>query len=540
MTTLEAPAPLGDLIDLWPGGACHVGVDDRVTAVNGRFLDALALPAWAAEAGVPLDDLVAEVPDAEAAEAVRVALSLSEGEGGGVSVRCRAADGGLLLTCEAVTAGGADGPPAGRDPLTGLVDREEFARQTAAHAARAAETFEEVALLYFDLDRFKPVNDTLGHPVGDRVLQEVARRVGAEVREGDVVARLGGDEFAVLQVGAPQPGGSRSLARRIIDAVALPFRVEGHTVSVGVSVGIAVAPFDAECPVDLMRNADLAMYRAKNDGRNVARYFEPSMTERLAARRQLERDLRVAVEAEQFEVLYQPVKDLATQDVSCVEALVRWRRPAGVVSPAEFIPLAEETGLVVPIGRWVLRRACRDAAAWDSDAAVAVNVSAVQLRDRRFVDVVAEALAESGLPARRLELEITETALMADTELTVAILTELRAAGVRVAMDDFGTGYSSISYLRRFPFDKIKIDRSFVAGSDRDVEAEALVRMIASLGLSLSVATTAEGVETDREMDLVRDAGCSQIQGYLLSRPIPDAEIRAFLADRAGVATPPR
>ena len=432
----------------------------------------------------------------------------------------------LVHTIEAA----GDRAPQATDPLTGLAGRGQFLATLDRHVAEAAETFDEVALLYLDLDRFKPVNDTLGHEVGDRLLREVARRLASEIRPGDVLGRLGGDEFALLQTDGAQPGASRALGRRIIDTLSKPFHLDGHTVSIGVSIGAAVAPFDASTSGDLVRAADLAMYSAKQAGRNTLRYFEPELQQAMEARRDTEAELRDAVPSDQLRLRYQPAKDMLTGRVTCVEALVRWEHPTlGFVPPDRFIPLAEDSGLIVPIGEWVLRRACRDAAAWPDGACVAVNVSAVQLRNRSFVQTVLDALEESGLPARRLELEITESALMADTELTIAILAELRAAGVRIAMDDFGTGYSSINYLRRFPFDKIKIDRSFVSGTTPDSESAALIRMIAALGSSLCVQTTAEGVETDSEMEIVRAAGCSQMQGYLLSQPVAADELAPLL-----------
>ena len=395
------------------------------------------------------------------------------------------------------------------------------------YVAPSTETFDEIALLYLDLDRFKPINDTFGHGVGDSVLRIVTDRIEQIIRPHDILARLGGDEFALLQTMGAQPSGARTLARRIIEAVSKPILVDGHTVGVGISIGVAVAPFDAETSASLVQAADLAMYDAKKAGRSQVRFFEPRMNERLQQRRCIEAELATAIEENQFELAYQPVKDVVSDRVVAVEALVRWNHPTlGRVSPERFIPVAEESGLIVRLGEWVLRQACRDATGWSRDTRVAVNVSAVQLRQRQFVATVANALVDAGLPAERLELEVTETALIADAELTVAILTELRSHGVRIALDDFGTGYSSINYLRRFPFDKIKIDRSFVSGIEQNSESMALVRMIAALGTSLSVATTAEGVETEDELDVVRKAGCSQIQGYLLSKPVDIDELQ--------------
>ena len=535
--------PSGGILDHFKVPIAEFDHDGRLRYCNQAFRLFYGLPVMATAAGTSLDDLLIAVGEDDVRLLLRrTADRVLNGDLGVELWQCtlgrfhaitpqKLPSGFALLQQPTPTGGEDQGVTGDRDPLTGLLNRAAFDRRLRAAVADSCETFEEAAVLYFDLDRFKPINDTLGHHAGDLILKEVVRRVQAVTRPGDVLARLGGDEFVLLQTDLQQPGGSRSVGNRVIEALRGPFEVEGHTVGIGVSVGVAIAPFDADNPEELLRNADLAMYQAKQDGRNLLRYFEPAMKDRVQARRSLESELRRALRGEQFEVHYQPVKEFGTDRVVAAEALVRWVHPElGRVSPGEFIPLAEETGLVVLLGEWVLRQACRDALNWPDDCRVAVNVSAVQLRNRAFVQTVMDILCETGLPAGRLELEVTETAMLADTELTVAILTELRAAGVKIAMDDFGTGFSSISTLRRFPFDKIKIDRSFVAGARKDSECLALVRMIASLGISLSVATTAEGVETESELEMVRDAGCSQVQGYLLSHPVTADELLRYLS----------
>lgn len=419
------------------------------------------------------------------------------------------------------------------DSLTGLFNRSAFRTRLTSHFERGDD--HEFALLTLDLDRFKPVNDTLGHGFGDLVLKYVADRIleSANIQDsgdGDTVARLGGDEFAIIQSARSQPAAAHKLAKKIIAAVSEPIIIDGQSINLGVSIGVAMAPYDADCPNDLIRQSDLALYRAKADGRNTCRFFEPEMDAAMQRRRHLEIQMREAIQERQFELHYQPIVDLESGEIISFEALVRWVHPTmGRVFPDQFIPLAEETGLINPLGEWVIEQACRDAAQWDETIGVCVNLSAVQLDNRDLPSKVNQALQSAGLSPHRLELEVTETALLAETDLAVAMLHQFREMGVRISMDDFGTGYSSISYLRKFPFDKIKIDRSFVSGSDADVESAALVKMIAALGVSLGVKTTAEGVETQMEMESVRLAGCSEVQGYLFSKPVPFAEIPTLI-----------
>jgi diguanylate cyclase (GGDEF)-like protein/PAS domain S-box-containing protein len=418
---------------------------------------------------------------------------------------------------------------ARHDALTDLPNRVLFNEQLEQALDRITRD-RQFAVLCLDVDYFKRVNDTLGHPVGDILLTLVADRLRACIRNGDAIARLGGDEFAIGQVGAQQPTEATALAARVIEAISAPYDLDGHQVVIGMSIGIAVTPDDGTEPGLLLRNADLALYRAKAEGRNVYRFFEPEMDARMQARRALELDLRKAVVNGEFELLYQPVVDIRTEQVRAFEALIRWRHPRrGTILPLEFIPLAEEIGLIVPVGEWVLRQACSEAAAWPGSVNVAVNLSPAQFKSRNLVPTVVSALAASGLSAGRLELEITESVLLQESDATLAMLHQLRGLGVKISMDDFGTGYSSLSYLRKFPFDKIKIDRSFIADmSDRD-ESLAIVRAIIAMGLSLGIGTTAEGVETREQLERLRKEGCTEAQGFLFSKPTPAADVERLL-----------
>ena len=421
---------------------------------------------------------------------------------------------------------------AHHDALTDLPNRRVLWERLEQFMERVANG-EALAVLCLDLDRFKEVNDTLGHPVGDAVLQIVAQRLRGCVRSSDTVARLGGDEFAVLQSGAPQPCAAASLAKRIIEALGEPYRVGEHQVSIGVSVGIALSPNDSAVAGQLLQNADLALYCAKHEGRATYRFFEPGMEARMRARRALETELRNALPNGELELYYQPIVNLAHNHVSGFEALLRWNHPErGLVAPAEFIPLAEETGLVNAIGEWVLREACIEAATWAAHLKIAVNISPCQFRSKAVVEAVLGAIASSGLAADRLELEITESVLLRDTDATIGILHQLKAIGVRIALDDFGTGYSSLSHLRSFPFNKIKIDRSFVDGLAQDNrEAVAIVRAVSQMGASLGMSTTAEGVETEGQLNAIRAEGCTEVQGFFFSPAKPAREIGKLLSD---------
>lgn len=414
---------------------------------------------------------------------------------------------------------------AGHDQLTGLLNlaamRAVFEELLARNAAG-----DEFAVLCLDLDKFKRVNDSFGHAVGDQLLAQVALRIQSCLRHDEQVARLGGDEFLILQCGTTQPESSKSLAKRVISALSEPFNLGRSVAQIGVSVGIAIAPFDGICPDDLLKNADLALYRAKADGRGTWRYFEPQMNAKAEARRALEADLRVALAQGQFHLVYQPQVSLLTRKVTGAEALLRWQHPKrGNISPVEFIGLAEETGLIIDIGRWVLAQACLDAMQWQASVRVAVNVSAVQFAQSNLLRDVGNALSNSALPADRLEIEITESVLMQDEKQSLALITELRDLGVFMALDDFGTGFSSLSYLLSFPLHRLKIDRSFVQNVDTNPKARSIVRAIAGLGNNLGLATTVEGVETLDQLKVVQSEGCIEVQGFLFSQPCPHSEL---------------
>jgi len=413
---------------------------------------------------------------------------------------------------------------AHHDALTALPNR--VAMRQRMEDMLAARDGGHFAVLCIDLDNFKSVNDTLGHPAGDVLLQHVAKRLRGELRDDDTVARLGGDEFAVLQADAGSADAASELAERLLAVISEPYEVDGHQVAVGASIGIALAPNDGSDPDRLLKQADMALYRAKGDGKGAFRFFEPEMDARVQARRRLEVDLRMAVHAGGLEIYYQPLVDIASGRTCAFEALLRWpHRERGMIPPGDFIPVAEETGLIGAIGAFVLRQACADATQWPDDTKVAVNLSPLQFRTGNLLQTVMGALENSGLSPHRLELEITETLLLERGDNVLATLHALRALGVRIAMDDFGTGYSSLSYLRSFPFDKIKIDRSFVRDLCSNTDSQAIVRAIVSLGSSLGITITAEGVECERDLEKLRAEGCNQAQGFLFSVPRPQREI---------------
>ncbi len=420
------------------------------------------------------------------------------------------------------------------DYLTDLPNRVHFLDEVEEALLRDGNR-KGIAVLCLDLDRFKGVNDSLGHPIGDKLLQAVARRLANTVREGDCVARLGGDEFAALQVGLDQPTGARALAHRIIDELGAPFTIDGHQIIGGASIGIALAPSDGSTANDLLKSGDMALYRAKADGRGLYRFFEPEMDARMQARRSIEMDLRGAIERREFELYFQPQVNLETSRITGFEALIRWHHPRrGMVFPLEFIPAAEETGLIEPIGEWVLDHACAVAARWPSDVKVAVNLSPAQFRTGRVLQAVVSALVKSGLPAQRLELEITENVLLGETEATLSLLNQLHTLGVAISMDDFGTGYSSLSYLQKFRFDKIKIDRQFIKGIGEDEKSLAIIKAVTGLSASMGIATIAEGVETEEQLACVKREGCTEVQGFLTGRPMPATEAMALLLKRSG------
>jgi diguanylate cyclase (GGDEF)-like protein len=416
------------------------------------------------------------------------------------------------------------------DALTGLPNRTYFHDQMGwALASMKPET--QFAVLFIDLDQFKQVNDTLGHPAGDALLCAVSQRLRAMVRDTDLVARFGGDEFVVLQTPIHNRDGAAALARRIVEELSTLYEIEGHSVVIGASVGIAVAPRDGKDADLLLKNADRALYRAKSDGRGQWRFFEPEMDVKAQARRNLELDLRQAVATGAFELHYQPLINLKTGRISTCEALLRWTHlERGPISPAEFIPIAEEVGLIVEIGHWVLRRACLDCARWPTQVNVAVNLSPIQFRHGNIMRAITQALAASGLAPERLEIEITESVLLQDTETTRAILRQMHDFGVKVSLDDFGTGYSSLSYLHSFPLDKVKIDRSFLSAVGASKRALPLLRNVARLIAELGMWVTMEGVETQEQLDLITAEGnFDEAQGYLFSPAVRAAEIEAML-----------
>jgi len=425
---------------------------------------------------------------------------------------------------------------AHHDALTGLPNRVRFQERLDEILAGLKESGKKAAVLYLDLDRFKFVNDSLGHPVGDQLLKAVAGRLREAARSSDTVARLGGDEFAVVLSNVSGPEEVGRIAGKLVDSLSERYRIQDHDVVSGVSIGIVMAPDDGSTHEILLRNADLGLYRAKAEGRGRYHFFEAEMERRAKLRRSLELDLRKAFEYGEFELYYQPLVNTATQGVSGCEALLRWRHPErGMIAPSDFIPLAEEIGLIVPLGEWVLRQACADAVRWPDATKVAVNLSPVQFRTKGLLNAVVSALAHAGLPAHRLELEITESVLLAETTANLTTLHQLRDLGVRISLDDFGTGYSSLSYLRTFPFDKIKIDQSFVRELAERPDSMAIVRAVTGLGASLGVATTAEGVETEEQLAHLRGEGCTEVQGYLLSPPKPARDIAEFLQAQAPI-----
>jgi len=532
-------------------GLCMFDADANLVVCNDRYVEMYGISREVVGPGIPLRSILLHrkqhgnfpgdadvyIKDLMAAVAKDkfCTMLVQSGDGRTISIVNRAMDnGGWVATHEDITertrAEAKIRHMARHDSLTGLANRVAF-QDEMEQALRRVRRGQKVGVLCLDLDHFKNVNDTLGHLVGDRLLVAAAKRLMDTVRETDTIARLGGDEFAILQTDLDKVDCASTSAQRIIDAINLPYDLNGHQVVVSTSIGIAIAPNDGESTEQLLRNADMALYRAKSDGRSTFRFFEPEMDEQLQARRLLEIDLRNAVANNEFELFYQPQVDAATEEITGCEALLRWKSPTrGMVPPAKFVPLAEEIGLIVPIGEWVLIQACCEAASWEKPVRIAVNLSSAQFKSRRVVQSVLNALAISGLDARRLELEITESVLTHDNEGTLRTLHELRGFGVKISMDDFGTGYSSLSYLRSFPFDKIKIDRSFIKDISAKGDCAAIVKAVVSLGHGLGIATTAEGVETAEQLDHVRSEGCTEVQGYLFSAPRRAEDVRAYFA----------
>jgi diguanylate cyclase (GGDEF)-like protein/PAS domain S-box-containing protein len=535
-------------------GLCMVDGDGRIIVFNARFAELFGLN-HRARPGVTLERLTRgadplDEPGAAALRAIceqqeelvhdRRRASFIQEEPGGQTFSVShqpMTGGGWIATYEDITerrrAESQIAYMAHHDALTDLANRVLFRERLDQALAAAHRQGTTIAVLCLDLDRFKDVNDSLGHETGDELLKAVSERLRKSVREGDLIARLGGDEFAVLQCIVGDPNDCASLAARIINAVGAPYEVDGQEIVIGTSVGIALAIEGQVAPDQLLKHADLALYRAKSDRRGTYRFFEPEMDAQLQARRLLEADLRKALANREFSLAYQPEINIRRQEISGFEALLRWRHPErGMVSPAEFIPVAEDIGLISALGEWVIEQACHEAAHWPDGIKVAVNMSPVQFRNRTLVESVSRALAQSGLCPSRLELEITESVLLQDNDVTLATLHQLRRLGVCIAMDDFGTGYSSLSYLRSFPFDKIKIDQSFIRELATRNDAMAIVRAITAMGRSLGISTTAEGVETKEQLAMLQSEGCTEAQGYLFSPPRPAREIARLVGGR--------
>jgi diguanylate cyclase (GGDEF)-like protein len=537
-------------------GLCFFDASYRLIVCNDRYVDMYDLPRDRVGPGTPLTEIVDLRFEAGSFPAMsreeylhwrtNVAISNEPTDsivelrnGRTFKIRHRPMpDGGWVATHEDITEQRRSEVKieymAHHDALTDLANRVLLNQRLEQALGQRIHREQMVAVHHLDLDQFKAVNDTFGHPAGDKLLKIVAERLRAVVRDTDTIARMGGDEFVIVQTPITEPTDATSLAQRIIASMGEPFDIDGHQAVIGASVGIAVGPGDGLRPDRLLRNADLALYRAKGDGRGTFRFFEPAMDLQMQTRRIMERDLRKALPAGEFELYYQPVVNLKSSEISGFEALIRWNHPdKGIVSPAAFIPLAEEIGFIVPIGEWVVRQACATAAQWPGDLHVAVNISAAQFRSPGLMQVIVGALATSGLHPTRLEIEITETVLLHNKEATLAVLHQLRALGIRIAMDDFGTGYSSLTYLQCFPFDKIKIDRSFVKDITESTGSLNIVRAVAALAHGMGMTATAEGVETREQLDRITSEGCTEMQGFLFSKPLPAPEIeRLFLSGR--------
>ncbi len=539
-------------------GLCMFDAEQKLIVCNKTYVQMYDLPPELAQPGMVLQAIenhralvgnsaianpeqVAAFTTAQAAlQASAFAQELMDGRIIAISQRPMS-DGGWVAVHEDITerrrAEAKIAHLARHDMLTNLPNRVLF-REHLENAFRGAQSGRGCAVHCLDLDHFKTVNDTLGHPIGDDLLKIVASRLVEALPATDFVARIGGDEFAIIQTAVERPEQCSQLASRIVDVVSKPYDIDGRHIVIGTSIGIAVAPNDGANPDQLLKNADMALYLAKGDGRGVHRFFEREMDKRLQARRSLELDLRKALENGEFELYYQPIITLETEKVNAFEALIRWNHPErGQISPAQFIPLAEETGLILPLGEWVLRTACSQAVKWPEPLGVAVNLSATQFKGRNLVQLAMNALASTGLAPNRLDLEITESVLLQDEANTLAVLHQLRDIGIRISLDDFGTGYSSLAYLRNFPFDKIKIDRSFVQDMLVRQDCRAIVRAVVGLARSLGITTIIEGVETKDQLDAAKSDGCHEAQGYLFSKPMPNGEVAAFLAKRRTIAS---
>lgn len=533
-----------------PHGLCMFDRNERLIVCNRRYGELYGLSPEQAKPGVTLAAILEAhvktgvIPDDGAERYVDRVLArvrschpyhaeypTRDGRTFGVNHR-PTADGGWVAIHQDITAQKQAETQiafmARHDGLTGLANRSVLLEKTDEAFARLRRHGNPFTVFMLDLDLFKIVNDSLGHPVGDALLKVVAARLLACTRETDTVVRLGGDEFAILATADEhQHEAAIATANRMLAAISTPFELEGNVLNIGTSIGIALAPAHGMNVEQIVKNADLALYKAKAEGRDAYRFFEASMGLEAITRRAHQSELRSALANDEFVLHYHPIVDINTREAASIEALIRWQHPQrGMISPLEFIPLAEETGLINPIGEWVLRKACADAALWPANVKVSVNLSAVQFRRICPIENFRHVLDESGLPAERLELEITETVLLQGNDENVETLHQLRRMGISIVLDDFGTGYSSLSYLRKFPFDKIKIDRSFVHELANNEHSASIVSAVAGLGRSLRIGTVAEGIETEEQLVLVRAAGCTHAQGYLFCKPCPAAELK--------------
>jgi diguanylate cyclase (GGDEF)-like protein len=538
-----------------PHGLCMFDAEKRLVVSNGRLADLLNIPREALTAGKAARDIILEsiggggAPNLDIDHFVIEFDQFLSGGNGSLFVEIRDGqtlaftvqpmdNGGSVVVVEDITerrnAEARINHLARFDALTGLPNRAFFHDELDRIISSMRRTGPS-AILFVDLDQFKQVNDTLGHPRGDELLCAVADRLRDMMRKTDVVARFGGDEFVVLQSPLRSSGDAAGLAQRIVEALSRPYDIDGHEVVIGASIGIAMAPRDGIDADLLLKNADMALYHAKAGGRAAWRFFEPDMDVKAQARRALELDLRNAVAQGNFELYYQPLFNLKTMRISTCEALIRWRHPErGMISPAEFIPVAEDIGIIVEIGEWVLRAACAECMNWPEDIRVAVNLSPVQFRRDDMTSVIARALAESKLPAHRLEVEITESLLLQNVELARRMLQELRDMGVRISLDDFGTGYSGLSYLHTFPLQKVKIDRSFVQSLTAGDRSLTLLKGVANLSAALGMSVAVEGIETEEQLATIAAENCiDEAQGYLFSIPIPGRQIRELLYSSA-------
>jgi len=551
---------LDTALDNMSQGLCLFDHENRLVVVNARYSELFRLPPYEVKLGMTIEELIAlrvRYGNHEGSETHmlvqekhgRIALraptlfnmALTGGRMLAVSLR-PAPNGGWAATFEDITDRRAAEEQvtfmAWHDGLTRLPNRTLFAKrmEQALSGLPGGKSF---AVFCLDLDKFKEVNDTLGHAVGDQLLRAFGARLRNCVNGADTIARFGGDEFAVIQASSSSRDDATALARTIIEATSEPYDLDGRRAVIGVSIGIALAPVDGASTDLLIRNADMALYRAKGDGRGTWRFFEPEMDARIRARRALGTDLREALTRGEFKLLYQPTYDLRLDQVVCFEALLRWHHPTrGVVPPSEFIPIAEELGFIVPLGEWVLRQSCAEAVTWPPHISVAVNVSSAQLRDNDLVGSVMDALESSGLPAHRLSLEITETVLLSQSPSTLATLRKLRGEGIKISLDDFGTGYSSLSYLGSFPIDQLKIDQSFVRNL-AETGTGAIVRAIIGLATSLSIGVVAEGVESYDQLEWLRRERCDSVQGYLLAAASPANELPEVMERQLGTAPAP-